>query len=565
MPPSLSDIAPSTVANVLAHWRKKPEEFVIDVLGSKPWDMQIEITRSAFNYKYTAVKTCNAIGKSYIAARIVVTYLMLYPDSTVVTTAPTWRQVTDVLWREIGSTVKKAEQRGFKLTKKEVAQAKLDLDTDWFAVGLSTSRPENFFGYHADDILVVVDEAGGVDESVFKGVAAITPNSGAHVLLIGNPTNPTGTFFDAFTKPELGYNCFTIGAFDTPNFTMVGITTVEKLLQIFTPPPGIEQAEWTKKVNAELEPKMDPVYRKSLIAPSVVFGRYHEWGGVDNPLWQSLIMGQFPSQASQSLIPMDIIRTAMRFSDIDPNDDLGRTFGEIASWNVPNGPDRYGQDMARFGNDRNILTPRHGGWVRKQIAWNKVDLMTSADNIVDIIDIDDPTVRVNIDDTGNGGGTTDRIHQKSRERIEKGGIGYQFRLTPYNMSSKERMANVLRFHDVTSEIYWNLRIWFIRKAIAFEEFDQELYDELVDRRWFVNKSGKIQVESKDDFRERTKSLRSPDKSDSLALSFAGETPEGVYHDVKTKQDEYYEAREREASPLPAQVPEPVMADLDERH
>ncbi len=246
---------------LLGLYRQKPEDFVEEVLGAKPWPMQVEIIKSVFKHKFTAVKTCNAVGKSFIAARIVITYLMLYPGSIVVTTAPTWRQVTDVLWREIGTALKQAK---FKLTDKEATQAGLTLDTDWYAVGLSTKRPENFFGYHADNILVVVDEAGGVEEAIFKGVAAITPNVNAKVLLIGNPTEPGGTFYDAFNKPELGYNCFTISAFDTPNFTDCGIRTVEDLIRIFTAPEGHKPADWIAAVEKTLEKRTRKEYRSSL-------------------------------------------------------------------------------------------------------------------------------------------------------------------------------------------------------------------------------------------------------------------------------------------------------------
>jgi hypothetical protein len=302
---------------------------------------------------------------------------------------------------------------------------------------------------------------------------------------------------------------------------------------------------------------MDPRF-SPLIDPSVVFSRYHEWGE-DSPAWQALVMGEFPSQAEQSLIPMNIAQMAFAMNGVDK--DSGKTFAELSGWQIPDGPERYGQDMARFGNDRNVLTPRHGGWVRKQIIWTKVDLMTSADRIIDIIDTDDPLVRINIDDTGNGGGTTDRIMQKGKEEIAADRAGYQFRLAAYNMSSKERMAEPLRFHDVTSEVYWNLRNWFTKKKIAFEEMDQELFDELVGRRWWVNKSGKIQVESKDDYRDRTKG-KSPDKSDSLALAFAGEKPDGTYHDVKTEQDEYYDEQKLQAL---QESERPLTAGLHDRY
>jgi len=219
-------------------YRPIPHYFVKDILGANTWNMQDEITKSVFKYPVTAVKTCNAVGKSFIAARIAIAFLTLHPGSIVVTTAPTWRQVTDVLWREIATAVKMSK---FKLTDKQVTQAGLNLDTDWYAVGLSTKTPENFFGYHADHILVIVDEAGGVPELVFTGVKAITPNANARVLYIGNPTNPDGTFAEAFKNPL--YKKFTISAFDTPNFTANNIHSIEDLLLTFTPPDNLTEVE----------------------------------------------------------------------------------------------------------------------------------------------------------------------------------------------------------------------------------------------------------------------------------------------------------------------------------
>lgn len=539
-------------------YRPIPHLFVRDVIGDTIWSMQDEIVKSVFINKITAVKTCNSVGKSFIAARVALTFLSLYEGSIVVTTAPTWRQVKDVLWREFAIAVKRSK---FPLTKKEVKQAGLDISEDWYAVGLSTKYPENFFGYHANHILVIVDEAGGVEEPIFKGVAAITPNINARVLYIGNPTNPSGTFYDCFNKKELGAVCFTVSAFDSPNFTSTGITSVEILLKVFTPPEGIEQSDWTRQVNAQLQKRLNPRFA-ALIDPATVYGRYHEWGE-DSPAWQALVMGMFPTQAEQSLIPMDIARMAFGMNGIDL--DSGQTFAELSGWNIPGSkdgmPNRFGQDMARFGKDRNVLTPRNGGWVSKQVIWSKIDLMTSADRILDQLDVDDPLTRVNIDDTGNGGGTTDRMMQISHEKKQRGEVPHQFRLAPYNMSSKERMMDPNRFHDVTSEVYWNLRTWFIKKKIAFEEFDQELFDELVGRRWKINKStGKIQVESKDEYRDRTKG-KSPDKSDSLALAFAGEKPNGKYHDVQTRQDDYYK-RQEEAT---KQAFVPITSGLSRRY
>lgn len=496
-----------------------PHLFVKDVLGCKTWHMQDEITKSVFANKVTAVKTCNAVGKSFIAARIVATYLTLLPGSVVVTTAPTWRQVTDVLWREVATAIKQSK---YKLTDNEVRQAGLDIAEDWFAVGLSTKYPENFFGYHADNILVVVDEAGGVPEPIFKGVKAITPNANARILYIGNPTNPSGTFYEAFTNMLLPIKRFTISAFDSPNFTACGIRTVEDLLRIFTAKDGYDQATWIEAVNRELTKRMDPTFA-ALIAPSVVFERYHEWGP-DSPAWESLVMGEFPSQAEQSLIPVDLVKGAMNLTDrmveyTDPASGITSIVSqnELDGWKVPTGEVEYGLDMARYGSDRCVLTPRRGGYVDQQVLWGKVSLIESANRVIKIIDPYKRT-RINIDDTGNGGGTTDSLNHQKGNQGDK--ASWQYKVIPFNFSSKEQMSDDDRekFHDVTSMLYWNLREQFMEKKISLH-YDKELFDELIARRWSITPAGKIKVESKDEYRKRTGG-KSPDKSDSLALAFA---------------------------------------------
>jgi phage terminase large subunit len=496
-----------------------PHLFVRDILGANTWYMQDEIVKSVFKYKTTAVKTCNAVGKSFIAARIVVSFLTLLPGSVVVTTAPTWRQVTDVLWREIAMTVKLSK---YKLTDNEVRQAGLDIAKDWYAVGLSTKYPENFFGYHADHILVVVDEAGGVPEPIFKGVKAITPNANARILYIGNPTNPSGTFYDAFNNPKLPVKRFTVSAFQSPNFTANGIRDVQDLLALFTPPANVDEMEHV----AEVQTKLKYPY-PALIDPATVYERYWEWG-VDSPAWESLVMGEFPSQAEQALIPVDLVKMAMQMYGTDS--DTGKTYADLSGWDIPTGPPEYGMDVARFGSDLNVLTPRRGGWVEEQIIWNKkgdakLDTSDSADRVVDIIDPVDYTLRLNIDDTGVGGGVTDSLNRLRREAMQSGQPAHQYQLAAYNMSSKEFMTEPNRFNDINSELYWKLRTWFYKKQIALHE-DKKLFDELVGRRWGVNKqNGKIQVEKKDDVKKRSGG-RSPDRSDSLALAFAGGTRTG---------------------------------------
>lgn len=490
---------------LLDYYRAKPECFVSDVLGNSLWETQVEILKAVFKYSNVAVKTCNSIGKSFVAARIAVTYLTLFPGSIVVTTAPTWNQVVNVLWREIATTVKESK---YRLTDKQVNQAGLTLDTKWYAIGVSTSTPDNMMGFHADNLLVIVDEAGGVDDLMFNGVRAITTNVNNKVLLIGNPTNPGGEFWNAF-EPGSTYKQFTVSAFDTPNMRANNITTIERLLEIFTPPEGadpLDHYETTKRTMV--------LPYKELIHPGTVYQRFREWG-IESSAWQSLIMGEFPNQSDQALFPVDLVKAAM--NNYGTDSETGKTFAELSGWNIPTGQQEYGLDVARFGSDKTVLTGRRGGYVDKFVVWEKTDLITSADKVMAQIDqYKYQPINIKTDDTGVGGGVSDALSRYASQRTLQDQAPYLYRLSKYNMAMAPR--NKDKFHDITSEVYWNLATWFTNKAIALP-YDKELFDELVGRRWMITPTGKIKVESKEDYRQRTKS-RSPDKSDSLALAFA---------------------------------------------
>ena len=91
--------------------QKDPIVFFDNVLGATHWSKQDEITRSVFRNQRTTVKSCHGIGKSYIAARIVLAFLFAYKDSVIVTTAPTFRQVENILWREIRTAAKRSNTK----------------------------------------------------------------------------------------------------------------------------------------------------------------------------------------------------------------------------------------------------------------------------------------------------------------------------------------------------------------------------------------------------------------------------------------------------------------------
>ena len=133
-----------------------PVFFIEKVLGNPLWEKQKEIVEAVRDNSEVAVRSCHASGKSYVSGRIVHWYLNAYSNSIVITTAPTFRQVKEILWREIKGSV-----RGKKIyPEKSLLDTAINISDNWFALGLSTDRPEQFQGFHclSDDTEILTEE-----------------------------------------------------------------------------------------------------------------------------------------------------------------------------------------------------------------------------------------------------------------------------------------------------------------------------------------------------------------------------------------------------------------------
>lgn len=286
----------------------RPEQFMKQELGWSPWDKQTEILHSIRDNKETFVKSCNSAGKTWLAAGIVL-YWIMTRKGKVITTAPTWRQVREVLWAKVGAQCAKVPELGVK-----PLQTRLEIEPDWFASGLSTRQPDKFQGYHGN-VLIVVDEASGVeDPEIWAAIDGnLTDHKHDRLLAIGNPTDPTGVFAAKCKVPERGLrNIITISAYDTPN-VIAGESVI----------PG-------------------------LITKEFVDQKRREWGE-NSPLYLARILGEFPKTGVQSLFPLAWMDRAFNYDTTDPFyplPDLSAGTGVI------------GMDIAGGGVDNNAMCYR---------------------------------------------------------------------------------------------------------------------------------------------------------------------------------------------------------------
>lgn len=228
------------VGQGLIDYRSDPAGFMIDILGIKSdylWPKMREVAESVRDHRFTAVPASHSVSKTYGAGRIVVWFKTCWTPSTVITTAPSDKQVREQLWREVHAAIAGAKvDLGGKVTKLmwDVKPSRGVMDAlppeqraEWeknFAIGFSTSpdsvteHATKMQGWHNKHVLVVIDEACGIAPQIWRTAIeslATTPN--VKVLAIGNPTDPNSEFAKV-CKPDSGWNVINISVLDTPNY-----------------------------------------------------------------------------------------------------------------------------------------------------------------------------------------------------------------------------------------------------------------------------------------------------------------------------------------------------------
>lgn len=160
----------------------------------------------------------------------------------------------------------------------------------------------------------------------------------------------------------------------------------------------------------------------------------------------------------------------------------------------------FGVDVARFGDDRSVLFARQGIYAHKPLVFTKLDNMELADRIAGEISRRRPAA-VFID-AGGGAGVIDRLRQ----------LGHQVMEVPFGAKPVQQA----RFVNRRMEMWQGMADW-IRGGGALPP-DEALKGELSAPTYFFNPSGLLQLERKEDVKERL--LRSTDLADALALTFA---------------------------------------------
>ena len=404
---------------------------------------------------------------THVASVAAVHHLLSYQPSKVITTAPTQRQVKDLLWSEIRSRYSgMVRTLGGDPGLGSPTLTDWQIEPDWFATGFATSpdkaseNASRLHGYHSPHLLVILDEAGGIAREVWSAIDGLLTSGNAKVLAIGNPA--AGSEFERVCRSP-DWRVLRISAFDCPNLRGDGPQQ----------PWGVTR-QW-----------VDEMRRR--------------WGE-GSSVFQTKVLGLFPESSVDTLLSIAEVEQAL----------ARMPGGEFPKDIVVS----IGVDVARFGSDETVIYVVRGNAVLATESWAGQDTMKTAGRVIALaLEHGLWTThghRIAVDDTGVGGGVVDRLRE-----LKWGVQAVNFGSSPTSSS------NEVRFLNRRTELWWNLREW-IRKDAALGSLSADVQDalraDLCAPKYEQRSDGRIALEPKD--RVRSRVGRSPDHGDALALALA---------------------------------------------
>lgn len=438
--------------NKIKLWRDDPVAFVRENFQVEPDAWQVEFLTKYNQNPRTAAKACKGPGKTAVLAWCAWHFLSTRPFPKIAATSISGDNLSDGLWAEMAKWQHKSEflKAAFVWTKTRIYAA--DHPETWFMSARQWSKSADkdqqantLAGLHADYIMFIMDEAGGIPDAVAAAAeAALATGIECKLLICGNPTHLTGPLYRACTTEASDWQVIEItGDPDAPNRS-----------------PRIS-IEWA---------------RKQIRAY-----------GADNPWVLVNVFGRFPPASLNALLGPDDVKAAMNRS--------------VPLKVYVNSPKVLGGDVARQGDDAQVLFPRQGVVAFKPKMTRIPDLMQLAGQWAQSIKKWIPDA-VFIDATGGfGHGVIDPLRSWGYDVVD-----VQF-------SGKALRAN--QFFNKRSEMLWDMAQWV--KAGGCIPNIPELLEELTALE-YTFKGDKILVIPKEQVKEKIG--RSPDYSDALALTFA---------------------------------------------
>lgn len=461
-------------------WKADPVLFMREVLEFEPDDWQKDVAKELRDYPRVSVKSGQGVGKTGVEAALLLWFLACFPYSRIVATAPTKQQLHDVLWSEVDKWMNNAPLLPLLIKWTKTYVYVKGYEKRWFAVARTATKPENMQGFHEDNMLFIVDEASGVADPIMEAITGTLSGDNNKLLLMGNPTKTSGTFYESHTSDRALYRCHTVNS------------------------------EHSKRTNKENIAAMKRKY------------------GENSNVVRVRVYGEFPEQEDDVFIPISWLEQSVKtemsvatakalgiYKDdkgvLQPQDTSGITKIEI------------GCDVARFGDDKTCIGYRINEVVKIFKKYNGKDTTWTVSMIALLYkQLRDKykfkgQIGVKIDDGGVGGGVTDQL--KAWKRSEPALYeNMEIIAVNFGMPVKHRY-----YADSTTYMMGVVRDLIAPYDDSGHKHDPEIIlpndDDLIGqlscRKYEFLANGRQKVESKQDMKDR--GLTSPDEGDCILL------------------------------------------------
>ena len=287
---------------------------------------------------YYAFKWANGCAKTTTAALWVLWFLDTHPGGKVVTTAGTWSQLVNQLWREISMWNDRSHDTIIKQTK--VLSTSINIAPDWFAMGRAATSEATFEGIHGQYVAVVMDEAKAIKPEIFSAVRRIlrgNPGGKFWWICLSSPGSPSGPFYEICKgQSATNWNVFSISAYQSERVALSQIEDDARDL------------------------------------------------GESSPLFVAMNLGEFPEETDDTMIPINWVMAAV---DRDVRGAKGRAVAV---------------DVARFGGDETCFIEFLGNEARIIETYKGKDLMKTAGRVVRLRQSGVPKIAIDDAGLGGG-------------------------------------------------------------------------------------------------------------------------------------------------------------------
>ncbi|MDP4231622.1 MAG: hypothetical protein Q8916_14580 [Bacteroidota bacterium] len=436
--------------------------FAYERLGLQAWGKLDQIFDAVEGGKRKIlIRSCNGAGKTAALAAICNWKLSTQKNCIVLTTASSYTQVKRNLWGEIRRQAKSAGL----FAASEITETQIKLDDKHFGVGISPALAENAQGFHAENMLIVVDEATGVSRDIMTALFGNATGKNSQIILAYNPIDNDSYPFEAERFGD--WHLITISALEHPN-----IIRKEEVIK------GAVTETWISDMLPSWSYEVEPSSTDSF-----------EWLGKwwrRTPEVMARMLGLWSNLGSEGLIPEYLIEQSFATESV---------FGVRA----------LGVDVARGGKDETVLAFFDGNTQLPFTCLRTNNLVEVAYEVEKYANKGFSNIAV--DDTLVGSGVSDILRSKNINfhavNFAQSPLG--FLNTPYR-----------RFANARAEMYFNLLQELKESRVKLLD-DDKLKQELTSLRLGkITENNSFIFEPKEDLKARIG--RSPDRADATVLA-----------------------------------------------